>query len=67
MLIQEKGIDIIEDFIKRLKVEYVFNDRANYSRLRKKLNEIMQRTSPLNFDPLLREVENGITNMCLYA
>lgn len=66
-LIQEKGINVIENFIKMLQKKGVFSDRANYSRLRKKLNKIMQRTSPLNFDPLLRELENGITNMCLYA
>lgn len=65
-MIREAGIEVIDSFIDELKGRNVFADRANYSRLKKKLSTIATKTSTGD-DLLLREMENGIFNICIYV
>lgn len=65
-LIKQSGIEVIDSFIDELKSQHVFSDRANYSRLRKKLTMIASKTSKSE-DTLIWEMENGIMNRCLYV
>lgn len=65
-LINQSGIEVIDSYIDELKRQHVFPDRANYSRLRKKLTTIASKTS-MGEDTLIWEMENGIMNRCLYV
>lgn len=65
-LIKQSGIEVIDSFIDELKSQRVYSERANYSRLRKKLTMISSKTSKSE-DVLIWEMENGIMNRCLYV
>lgn len=65
-LINQYGIEVIDSFIDELKSQHVYSERANYSRLRKKLTMIASQTSKSE-DALIWEMENGIMNRCLYV
>lgn len=65
-LIRQSGVEVIDSYIDELKSQNAFTERANYSRLRKKLTTIAIKTSKGD-DVLIREMENGVMNRCLYV
>lgn len=65
-LIRKSGVELIDSYIDELKSQNAFAERANYSRLRKKLTAIASKTSTGD-DALIREMENGVMNRCLYV
>ncbi|MDE6138405.1 MAG: hypothetical protein K2F57_02930, partial [Candidatus Gastranaerophilales bacterium] len=65
-LIRQSGIEVIDLYIEELKSQQTYTDRANYSRVRNKLNAIANMTSTEE-DTLISEMENGIVNRCLYV
>ncbi len=65
-LIRQSGVEVIDAFIDELKIHNTFADRANYSRLRKKLTTIVSKTIKSD-DVLVWEIENSIMNRCLYV
>lgn len=65
-LIRQSGIEVIDFYIDELKSQHAFADRANYSRLRSKLLVIASKTS-IGEDSLIKEMENGVRNRCLYV
>lgn len=64
-LIMQSGVDVIDSYINELKKQNAFTERANYSRLKKKLYDIASKTSQED-DTLIMEMENCIMNRCLY-
>lgn len=64
-LIRQSGVEVIDSYIDILKSQNAFAERANYSRLRKKLTTITAKTSTGD-DVLIREMENGVMNRCVY-
>lgn len=65
--IRQSGVEVIDSYIEELKSQQTFADRANYSRLRSKLTAIANKTSKEDDDALVREMENGVINRCLYV
>lgn len=65
--IRQSGVEVIDSYIDELKSQQTFADRANYSRLRSKLTTIANKTSKEDDDALVREMENGVINRCLYV
>lgn len=65
-LIRQSGVEVIDSYIDELKSMNAFAERANYSRLRKKLTAITGKTFTGD-DALIREMENGVMNRCLYV
>lgn len=65
-LIRQSDVEVIDSYIDELKSQHTFADRANYSRLRNKLNVIASKTT-IGEDSLIKEMENGVRNRCLYV
>lgn len=65
--IRQSGVEVIDSYIEELKSQQTFADRANYSRLRSKLTTIANKTSKDDDDSLVRKMENGVINRCLYV
>lgn len=65
--IRQSGVEVIDSYIEELKSQQTFADRANYSRLRSKLTTIANKTSKEDDDALVREMEIGVINRCLYV
>lgn len=65
-LIRLYGVEVVDSYIEELKSQNAFKERANYSRLRKKLTTILSNTFT-GEDALIREMENGVMNRCLYV
>lgn len=66
-LIKKSGIEVIDSFIDELKCQNTFADRANYSRLKKKLCTIVGKSPTGDNDSLLSELQNGINNLTIYV
>ena len=62
-LLNQSGIDLIDSFVSELKSQSVFVDRANYTRLKKKLNEIAAKSGFTMSNDLISELDDCIINI----
>jgi hypothetical protein len=66
-LISQTGQTQIGGFLDELKEAGVFDDRKNYSRLKKKIQEVATKANITVSDELMRELDDGIRNCGAYV
>ena len=66
-LLSQTGKAQIGDFLNELKEAAVFEDRKNYSRLKKKIQEIATKADITVSDELIRELDNEVKNCGAYV
>lgn len=66
-LISQTGKTQIEGFLNELKEAAVFEDRKNYSRLKKKIQEVATKANITISDELMRELNDEIKNCGAYV
>lgn len=65
-LINQSGQDRITGFLEELREARVFNDRKNYTRLKKKIQEIAEKASTDVPDELIKELDDEVKNVGAY-
>lgn len=65
-LIHQSGHAQIAQYIEELKANNVFSDRKNYTRLKKKIEQIYAKGGVTASDELIRELDNEIKNVGAY-
>ncbi len=66
-LINQTGQKQIDGFLEEIKKEGVFDDRKNYTRLKKKIQEVATKSNITITDELMRELDNEIRNCGAYV
>lgn len=66
-LIRQSAPGMIEEFIAELKRQKVFNDKNNYSRLKRKIQELKSKADFTTTDELIRELDDDIKNVGAYV
>lgn len=66
-LINQSDQTQIAEFIEELKGERVFEDRKNYTRLKKKIQEVLTKAEISVSDELIKELDNEIKNVGAYV
>ena len=66
-LISQSDQSQIRDFLDELKEAGVFGDRKNYTRLKKKINEVATKANITISDELIKELDNEIRNCGAYV
>ena len=66
-LISQTDQTLIGDFLEELKDASVFNDRNNYSRLKKKIQEVATKANIVVSDELMKELDDEIKNCGAYV
>lgn len=56
----------IKEFVEELKAAKVFDDRNDYYRLKKKIEQTAARASITESDEFIRELDNEVRNVCAY-
>jgi hypothetical protein len=64
-LLQEKGQNIIDDFLNELKEKKRFNNRSDYTRLKNDLNKMLVAKNGNN--DLIQELEHAISDIAKYS
>lgn len=62
LLIQSNG-DVVSEYLEELKSQKVFDDRANYSRLKRKLESVASKSRITESNELMDELSDCITNV----
>ena len=66
-LINQSGQTQVSDFVNELKNLCVFDDRKNYTRLKKKIEEIATKSNIMVSDELIKELDDEIKNTGAYV
>lgn len=66
-LINQSGQDRITEFLEALRQARVFDDRKNYTRLKKKIQEIAEKAGASVPDELIKELDDEIKNVGAYV
>lgn len=67
LLISQSDQRQITAFLEDMKEGKVFKDRKNYTRLKKKIQEVVNKTSVTTSDELIRELDDEIKNVGAYV
>ena len=67
LLINQSEQTLITDFFEEMKETKVFKDRKNYTRLKKKIQEVVNKASVTTSDELIRELDDEIKNVGAYV
>ena len=67
LLISQSEQTLITDFFEEMKEAKVFKDRKNYTRLKKKIQEVVNKASVTTSDELIRELDDEIKNVGAYV
>ena len=63
LLIRDGGKARVDTFVERLKAEKVFDNRMEYTRLRKKIREVTEKAGDLRQDEMIKEMDDAIRNV----
>ena len=66
-LINQSSNTQISSFLEELKEAKVFEDRKNYSRLKKKIQEVSTKADITVSDDLIKELDDEIKNISAYV
>lgn len=65
-LLNQSDPNQIKEFVEELKAAKVFDDRNDYYRLKKKIEQTAARASITESDEFIRELDNEVRNVCAY-
>ena len=65
-LLNQSDPNQIKEFVEELKAAKVFDDRNDYYRLKKKIEQTAARASITETDEFIRELDNEVRNVCAY-
>ena len=65
-LLNQSDPNIVNEFVEELKAAKVFDERNDYYRLKKKIEQTAAKASITETDELIRELDNEVRNVCAY-
>ena len=62
-LVRDGGKAYVDTFVERLKAEKVFDNRMEYTRLKKKIREVTEKAGDLRQDEMMKEMDDAVRNV----